>query len=325
VAVTAPAAISVRGLTKAFGPLEAVRGVDLEIESGTVFALFGPNGAGKTTTVEIMEGFTDRDAGEVRVLGLDPSTQRRALLERVGIVLQETAVEQFLTVRETLARRAAFYPHPRDPLEVISLVGLDEKRDTRVRQLSGGQQRRLDLGLGLIGDPELLFLDEPTTGFDPTARREAWDVVRNLSTEGRTVLLTTHYMEEAQTLADQLAVIARGVIVARGTPESIGGRDTGETTVRFVVPDDLAIEQLIGPQADAVVTITPVQPGTPGPAGTTVTPGRLVEIETATPTALLHRLTSWAVGQGGELQGLEVTRPSLEDIYLKITSEAADS
>jgi ABC-2 type transport system ATP-binding protein len=306
-------AISVRGLTKAFGEVEAVRGVDLTVESGTVFALLGPNGAGKTTTVEIMEGFTVGDAGEVRVLGLDPSKQRRALLARVGIVLQETAVEQFLTVSETLARRAAYYPHPRDPREVISLVGLDEKKNTRVRQLSGGQQRRLDLGLGLIGDPELLFLDEPTTGFDPNARREAWDVVRNLSAEGRTILLTTHYMDEAQTLADQLAVIARGVIIASGTPESIGGRDTGEATIRFVVSDDVAIEETIGPQPGGEVSITP-EPS-----------GRLVEIRTSAPTAVLNRLTGWAVARGSELAGLEVTRPSLEDIYLRITADEADA
>jgi len=307
------AAVVVRGLTKSFGQVHAVRGVDLVIEPGTVFALLGPNGAGKTTTVEIMEGFTERDAGEVRVLGLDPSTQRRAMLERVGIVLQETAVEQFLTVRETLARRTVYYPHPRDPLEVINLIGLEEKQDTRVRQLSGGQQRRLDLGLGLIGDPELLFLDEPTTGFDPNARREAWDVVRNLSSEGRTVLLTTHYMDEAQTLADQLAVIAKGVIIAAGTPESIGGRDTGEATVRFVVPDDVSIGELLGAQPGGEVKVTPEAKG------------QLVEIRTATPTSLLNRLTSWAVGRGDELAGLEVTRPSLEDIYLRITSEAEDS
>lgn len=306
-------AIDVRGLTKSFGEVRAVRGVDLAVETGTVFALLGPNGAGKTTTVEIMEGFTGRDAGEVRVLGFDPSSERRALLERVGIVLQETAVEQFLTVGETLSRRAAYYPHPRDPLEVISLVGLEEKKNTRVRQLSGGQQRRLDLGLGLIGDPELLFLDEPTTGFDPNARREAWDVVRNLSSEGRTILLTTHYMDEAQTLADQLAVIARGVIIATGTPESIGGRDTGEATVRFVVPFEVSMEELLGSERGHEVSVTP-EPS-----------GQLVEITTATPTPLLNRLTSWAIGRGDELAGLEVTRPSLEDIYLRITSESGDA
>jgi ABC-2 type transport system ATP-binding protein len=306
------AAVLVHGLTKSFGQVQAVRGIDLVIEPGTVFALLGPNGAGKTTTVEIMEGFTKRDAGEVRVLGLDPSTQRRAMLERVGIVLQETAVEQFLTVRETLARRTVYYPHPRDPLEVIELIGLGEKRNTRVRQLSGGQQRRLDLGLGLIGDPELLFLDEPTTGFDPNARREAWDVVRNLSSEGRTVLLTTHYMDEAQALADQLAVIAKGVIIASGTPDSIGGRDTGEATVRFVVPDDVVLGELLGARPGDAVTVTPE------PAG------QLVEVRTVTPTALLNRLTGWAVGRGEELGALEVTRPSLEDVYLRITSEADD-
>jgi ABC-2 type transport system ATP-binding protein len=305
------AAIVVRGLEKRFGEVRAVRGVDLEVESGTVLALLGPNGAGKTTTVEILEGFFGPDAGEVKVLGMNPVTERRALLERVGIVLQECAVEQFLTVRETLDRRSRLYPHPRDVTEVVRAIGLEEKAGARVRTLSGGQQRRLDLGLGLIGDPEVLFLDEPTTGFDPTARREAWDVVRQLASEGRTVLLTTHYMDEAQALANQVAVIAHGQIVARGTPESIGGRDTGEAMVRFEWPGALAsIGDLRLPTG-----ATPVV--------TDGTGGRLVEIRVAEPTALVHRVTSWAVDHGVELERLEVVRPSLEDVYLRITADEA--
>jgi ABC-2 type transport system ATP-binding protein len=307
----ATSAISVRGLEKHFGEVRAVRGVDLEVEAGTVLALLGPNGAGKTTTVEILEGFLRPDAGEVRVLGMDPSSERRAMLERVGIVLQECAVEQFLSVRETLDRRSRYYPHPRNVAEVIKAIGLEEKTDARVRTLSGGQQRRLDLGLGLIGDPEVLFLDEPTTGFDPTARREAWDVVYKLASEGRTVLLTTHYMDEAQALADQVAVITHGQIIATGTPESIGGRDTGEAMVRFEWPAGLESLADLG-----------LPTGT-DPLVTDSAEGRLVEIRATEPTALVHRATAWAVEHGVELERLEVVRPSLEDVYLRITADEA--
>jgi ABC-2 type transport system ATP-binding protein len=282
--------------------------VDLEVRSGEVFALLGPNGAGKTTIVEILEGYQTATAGKVAVLGLDPRHDRRRMLERVGIVLQETAVEQFLTIREVLKRRATYYPHPRDPDAVIELVGLGEKAGARVRTLSGGLQRRLDLGLALVGDPELLFLDEPTTGFDPNARREAWEIVRNLTGEGRTVLLTTHYMDEAQVLADRVAVIAKGVIVATGTPDSIGGRDTGTATIRFVLPEKAAGVVDLG-LAQADLTVSPVDGR------------RMVEIATDSPTALLHRLTSWAVERGIELEGLGVARPSLEDVYLSLTAE----
>jgi ABC-2 type transport system ATP-binding protein len=303
------AAISVRGLHKRFGSFEAVRGVDIEVTRGTVLALLGPNGAGKTTTVEILEGYQHASEGTVSVLGLDPDRDRRRLLERVGIVLQETAVEPFLTVREVLKRRSAPYPHPRKPDEIIDLIGLGEKADARVRTLSGGQQRRLDLGLALVGDPELLFLDEPTTGFDPNARREAWDVIRHLSGEGRTVLLTTHYMDEAQNLADNVAVIARGVIVARGTPDSIGGRDTGKARIRFLLPGDVGDAGELPISGDAGRTLSALDGR------------RVVEVDTERPTALLHQLTSWAVGRNIELEGLEVTRPTLEDVYLALTAE----
>jgi ABC-2 type transport system ATP-binding protein len=306
-----PSAISVRGLEKRFGEVRAVRGVDLDVEAGTVLALLGPNGAGKTTTVEILEGFLRPDAGEVRVLGLDPSRQRQVLLPRIGIVLQECAVEQFLTVRETFERRASYYPHPRSVPEIIKAVGLEEKAGARVRTLSGGQQRRLDLGLGLVGDPEVLFLDEPTTGFDPSARREAWEVVHELASKGLTVLLTTHYMDEAQALADLVAVIARGKIVAAGTPESIGGRASGDATVRFGWPAGL--ESLDG---------LALGDGTMWSVLDTAD-GRLVEVRTSAPTGVLHRLTAWAVDRGVELERLEVARPSLEDVYLSITADEA--
>jgi ABC-2 type transport system ATP-binding protein len=301
-------AVSVSGLRKDFGAVQAVGGVDLEIQRGEVLALLGPNGAGKTTIVEILEGYQPASAGKVAVLGHDPRHDRRRMLEHVGIVLQETAVEQFLTVREVLRRRASYYPHPRDPDAVIDLVGLREKSGARVRTLSGGLQRRLDLGLALIGDPELLFLDEPTTGFDPNARREAWDIVRSLTGEGRTVLLTTHYMDEAQVLADRVAVIAKGVIVASGTPDSIGGRDTGTAKIRFVLPEQADGAAELG-LADSHLTVSPIDGR------------RMVEVDTDSPTPLLHRLTSWAVAHGIELEGLEVARPSLEDVYLSLTAE----
>jgi ABC-2 type transport system ATP-binding protein len=226
------AAIEVRGLRKSYGQLEAVRGIDLRIAAGEVFALLGPNGAGKTTTAEILEGHRTRSAGEVAVLGHDPARGERALRQRIGIVLQSTGVEEYLTVREVVALHGGYYPHPRDVDEVVGLVGLTEQADRRVRKLSGGQRRRLDLALALAGDPELLFLDEPTTGFDPSARRQAWDVLRDLTRLGKTIFLTTHFMDEAQLLADRVAVIANGSIVAEGTPRTIGGRDAGQTTTR---------------------------------------------------------------------------------------------
>ena len=307
-------AITVEGLRKSYGHLEAVAGIDFTVERGEVFALLGPNGAGKTTTLEILEGFQDRDAGRVSVLGADPAQARhsRTLRERVGVVLQEAAVDPYLSVREVLSRTAGYYPHPRAVDEVIALVGLEEKAGARVRTLSGGQLRRLDVGMGIVGDPELVFLDEPTTGFDPTARRGAWDLVRALTGGGTTVVLTTHYMDEAQALADRVAVIAHGSIVAEGTPDSIGGRDEGNARVRFAMPPTMVALDALA--LDCSPTITESEGR------------RIVEIETPTPTALLYRLTSWAADHGlGELEGLEVLRPSLEDVYLALTTEQHES
>jgi ABC-2 type transport system ATP-binding protein len=293
-------AISVRGLRKRYGDLEAVRRIDLHVERGQVFALLGPNGAGKTTIVEILEGYRARTAGEVSVLGADPARRSVSLRRRVGIVLQSTGVDPFLTVRETVELFAGYYPNPRDVDEVIGLVGLDEKRDTKVVRLSGGQQRRLDVAIALAGDPDLLFLDEPTTGFDPGARRHAWDIVRNLASLGKTVFLTTHYMDEAQNLSDRVAVIARGEIVAEGPPQTIGGRRDAETTIRFSRPS-------IGAPPFPVVE-----------AG-----GGLIEMRTSQPTSVLHDLTGWATEHQVELHGLEVVRPTLEDVYLELTGGEA--
>jgi ABC-2 type transport system ATP-binding protein len=292
------AAIEVENLTKSYGDVAAVAGLDLEIQAGEIFALLGPNGAGKTTTVEILEGYRHRDGGRVSVLGHDPDRERRQLKPRIGIVLQSTGVDRYLTVAETIAMYASYYPHPRPVGEIIELVGLVAKRDTRVIKLSGGQQRRLDVAIALAGDPDLLFLDEPTTGFDPSARREAWEVVKNLASLGKTVLLTTHYMDEAQYLADRVAVMAAGRIVATGTPEQLGGRHTEGVRIRFrvpagtVLPDDLA--------------------------GRTTGEGA-VEIDPDDLSRTLHRLTGWSIDQGVELSQLEIIRKSLEDVYLELT------
>ena len=234
------AVIQVSGLTKSYGDVRAVAGIDLRIARGEVFAMLGPNGAGKTTTVEILEGYRRRDAGEVTVLGLDPGKQRGLLKPQIGIVLQATGVDRYLTVSETIAMYSGYYPHPRPVDDVIDVVGLASKRNTRVVKLSGGQQRRLDVAIALAGDPELLFLDEPTTGFDPSARHEAWDVVKNLAALGKTVLLTTHYMDEAQHLADRVAVIADGRIVAEGAPATLGGRNATHARVSYHLSDGAA-------------------------------------------------------------------------------------
>jgi ABC-2 type transport system ATP-binding protein len=278
------AAISVRDLRKSYGPVEAIRGVSFEVGRGEVFGLLGPNGAGKTSTVEILEGYRDRSGGEVSVLGFDPGEADLELKRRVGIVLQSTGFYPRATVRESLEQMAGFYPHPRDVLETVELVGLGEKLDTRAKQLSGGQQRRLDLALALVGDPEVIFLDEPTTGFDPAARRASWEVIRSLRQLGKTLLLTTHYLDEAQELADRVAIVKDGVIVASGPPAELSSARTG---YRVSWIED----------------------------------GRRIEEETDDPTELLHRLTGEALDRGERLEGLTVTRPSLEDVYLELTAE----
>jgi ABC-2 type transport system ATP-binding protein len=266
-----------------YGEVEAVRGIDLEVMPGEIFAFLGPNGAGKTTTVEILEGYRKRSGGEVSVLGEDPQRAGRGWRERIGIVLQSGRLDPYLTVRESLGLYAGYYRKPRPVDEVIALVGLEEKADTRARKLSGGQQRRLDVGMALVGDPELLFLDEPTTGFDPSARRQAWDVIAGLRDIGKTVFLTTHYMDEAQRLADRVTIISAGEIVARGTPEDLGEREAQGATIRYR-------------------------------AG-----GEEVSVQTMTPVQTLHELTGEALARGEELEGLEVTRPSLEDVSLELT------
>jgi ABC-2 type transport system ATP-binding protein len=277
-------AIDVTGLRKSYGPREVLHGISFAVEIGEVFALLGPNGAGKTTTVEILEGYRERDGGDVRVLGEDPERAGSSFRARIGIVLQSSAVYHLLTVREILELFAGYYPSPRHPDEVIELVGLRGGRDARVRTLSGGQLRRLDLALALVGNPELIFLDEPTTGFDPAARRQAWETIRGLRALGKSILLTTHYMEEAQRLADRLAILREGAIVATGSPRDLLAGHAG-VEIRFRRN------------------------------------GREVVIDTDEPTRVLHELTAEALAAGSELEGLEVHRRSLEDVYLELTRE----
>jgi ABC-2 type transport system ATP-binding protein len=297
-------AITVAGLHKSYGSVQAVRDVSFSVRRGEIVALLGPNGAGKTTTLEILEGFRTRDGGTVAVLDRDPGdrSSARELRERTGLVLQDIAVEPYLTVRETLSRQAGYYRAPRGVPEVISLAGLAGLERRRVRALSGGQKRRLDLALGLIGDPEVLYLDEPTTGFDPAARRDAWQLVRQLRTAGTTILLTTHDMAEAQALADRVVLLNSGVVVAEGAPAGLSGRDTDRVRVTFALPPGYRVTDL--------------------PVPAEVRNG-VVLIETASPTAVLRELTAWARRSGVELPGLAVDRPSLEDVYLRLTNESA--
>jgi ABC-2 type transport system ATP-binding protein len=285
VLVSAPA-IDVHDLRKSYDGVEAVRGIDFRVERGEVFGLLGPNGAGKTTTVEILEGYRERSGGDVRVLGFDPGKRPRALRERMGIVLQQTGIYNHIRVREALVHFAGLYPRPRDPDEVLALVGLEGKEDAKARELSGGQLRRLDLGLALVGDPELIFLDEPTTGFDPVARRRAWETIRSLRSLGKTVVLTTHYLDEAQELADRVAIIKGGRILASGAPRELGVDSSRRVRVSY---------------RDAS--------------------GELVEVVTDDPTRVLHELTGEALARGERLEELEVSRPSLEEIYLELTAD----
>ncbi|MDA0353261.1 MAG: ABC transporter ATP-binding protein [Chloroflexi bacterium] len=296
-------AIEVTGLRKRYGDFEAVRGIDFHVDRAEVFALLGPNGAGKTTTVEILEGHRDRDGGTVNVLGYDPHSGGSRFRERIGIVLQSTGVEPYLTVEETLRQFRGFYPHPRPLDEILEVVGLTAQRATRVRRLSGGQQRRLDVAVGLAGDPDLLFLDEPTTGFDPAARRQAWELVHNLKALGKTVLLTTHYMDEAQQLADRLAIIVAGSIVAEGTPAELMSRDHLST-----------IEFKQTPAATALIA---------GVSGEVALGDGLVSVRTSEPTRALAMIAGRAEERGIELEDLSVTRATLEDVYLQLAADPA--
>jgi ABC-2 type transport system ATP-binding protein len=294
--------ISIKGLRKSYGDFEAVRGIDLEVRPGEVLAFLGPNGAGKTTTVEILEGYRKRSAGEVAVLGEDPEHAGRDWRERIGVVLQSGKLDPYLTVRESLSLYAGYYSAPRSVEETIELVGLEGKADERAGRLSGGQQRRLDVGMALIGDPELLFLDEPTTGFDPSARRQAWDVIAGLRDLGKTVFLTTHYMDEAQRLADRVAVIASGEVVAAGTPEDLGDRERQPATISFRLPAGSPAVLPAGLEASSAADSS-------------------IALRTTTPVATLNELTGWALAEDVDLERLEVRRPTLEDIYLELTGE----
>jgi len=299
------AAVSVRGLRRSYGSFEAVRGFDLEIERGEIFALLGPNGAGKTTTLEILEGFRERSGGEVSVLDVDPAHGDRAWRGRLGIVLQDSVPEPELTVRECLALYAGFYSDPRDLDDALTQVGLADLGSRRCEHLSGGERRRLDVALALIGGPELLFLDEPTTGFDPAARRAMWDLVESLRSGGTTILLTTHYMDEAQRLADRIAVIAHGEIVAAGSPGSLGSELRPATEISFTVPRGVELSQL------------PVGIG----AATADQQGKL-RFSTEDPVSALFSLTRWALEHDHALPDLDLHRPTLEDIYLQLTSSS---
>ena len=299
-------AISVTGLVKRYGNRDVVDHLDLEVAQGEVLAFLGRNGAGKTTTTEILEGYRERDAGEVLVLGQDPATAGADWRAKLGIVLQESRPLGALTVRETLRLYAAYFPHPRGVDEVIRLVGLEEQASQRAGRLSGGQQRRLDVGVALIGNPELVFLDEPTTGFDPDARRQFWDVITGLRDLGTTVFLTTHYMDEAQVLADRVAVMRDGKVAALGTPAELQAM-RGDVEIRFVLPHALALDALPALSRPPLLT------------------GGEVRVETTAPTADLAALCTWAEGRGLELEGLTVERPTLEDVFLAIAGDHAEA
>jgi ABC-2 type transport system ATP-binding protein len=290
-------AVHVRGLHVRYGDVEAVRGIDLDVRRGDILALLGPNGAGKTTTVEVLEGFRAPTAGEVSVLDADPMGAPRGWRDRIGIVLQESSPETDLTARECLQLYAGYYSAPRNVDDTLALVGLEEQASQEATKLSGGQRRRLDVGLALIGDPELIFLDEPTTGFDPAARRNTWEVISGLRALGKTILLTTHYMEEAERLADRIVVMARGEIVADGTPATLGGRDRAAAIVSFTLPPGAS------------------EP----PRGASVDERGHVVLRTERPMAELHELTGWALDRELELTDLEIRRPTLEDVYLELT------
>ncbi len=294
--------VRARALRKSYGDREVVRGVDLEVQAGEIFAFLGPNGAGKTTTVEMLEGYRSRDTGEVAVLGEDPASAGREWRSRIGVVLQTCTMPGELTVCELLGLYASYYPHANSVEETLELVGLAEQRQVRAQRLSGGQQRRLDVGLALIGDPELVFLDEPTTGFDPSARHHAWEVIANLRELGKTVFLTTHYMEEAQALADRVAVIAAGSIVSEGTTETLGGRDTAPSDISFSPPEGVEPSQLPPELASSAE----------------LHEGR-IHLRSRHPARTLHALSGWALARGFDLDDLTVGRPTLEDVYLKLT------
>ncbi len=297
------AAITVQDLHKSYGDFEAVRGISFEVAPGEIFGFLGPNGAGKSTTIEILEGYRSRSGGDAWVLGVDPSKPTRAWRNRIGLVLQDSELEPTLTVRETVTMFSNFYSAPRPVDDVIDLVGLGDKADARVGGLSGGQRRRADVAVALVGDPDLIFLDEPTTGFDPSARRESWNMIEGLKKLGKTVFLTTHYMDEAQHLADRVVIIARGQIVAQGSPEELGaGAGSGRTVVRFKLPQGVEPDQ-IGGQVDARVEVA----------------GGLASFETEAPQRALFRLLAWADREGASLEDLDVRRPSLEDVFLQLT------
>jgi ABC-2 type transport system ATP-binding protein len=298
--------ITVRGLRKSYNGFEAVKGIDLEVRAGEIFAFLGPNGAGKTTTVEILEGYRSRNGGEVSVLGTDPASAKRSWRERIGIVLQECRLTPELTVREAVEQYAGYYSHARDVGETVALVGLGEKADVRTSKLSGGQQRRLDVALALVGDPELLFLDEPTTGFDPAARRQAWEVIAGLRDLGKTVFLTTHYMEEAQALADRVAILAGGRVAAQGPPAQLGGDRS--TRIAFRLPPK-RIAELPASVREAIEWRNSSE----------------VALRAPDPVPVLRELTNWALDRDVPIEGLEVRRPSLEDVYLELTGDPGET